>query len=265
MRSPLRARRLLSARRRSDDPDVALLQEELEARERQLREAHRLIEKLRAEIEEKEAEADALRRIGEATGSAFDLEEMLKVTADIAIRVTGTDSCQVYLYDRDREELVLRAADETAHNMIGKIRLKLGEGITGWVARERKHVAVIRNAAQDHRFKYFPEIHEEEYESMLSVPLVAKGEVIGVINVRTRRPHSYTKHQVRLLSGIASQVAGAIEQASRTRQLEKTAVQLHTLSEVSQAITSNVYLHDLLDLFVQMTARTMNYKVCTVL
>ncbi len=265
MRSPLRARRLLNARRRSDDPDVAILQDELERLERQLRETRLQNENFRAEAEEKSAEADALRRVGEATGSAFDLEEMLKVTADIAIQVTDTDSCQVYLYDKSKDELVLRAADESAKNMVGKIRLKIGEGITGWVARERKHVAVIRNAFQDHRFKYFPEIQEEKYESMLSVPLVAKGEILGVINVRTIRPHAYTKTQVRLLSGIANQVAGAIEKTRRARQLEKTAVQLHTLSEVSQAIASNFYIDELLHLFVEMTARTMNYKICTVL
>ena len=265
MRSPLRARRLMTARRRSDNPDVALLQHELEMLDRQLRDTRLQNQELRAEAEERAAEADALRRVGEATGSAFDLEEMLKVTADIAIQVTGTDSCQVYLYDKGKDELVLRAADETAQSMVGKIRLKLGEGITGWVARERKHVAVVRNASHDHRFKYFPEIHEEEYESMLSVPLVAKGEILGVINVRTRRPHAYTKNQVRLLSGIANQVAGAIEKTRRARQLEKTAVQLHTLSEVSQAIASNVYIDEVLHLFVEMTARTMNYKICTVL
>ncbi len=255
----------MTARRRSDNPDVALLQHELEMLDRQLRDTRLQNQELRAEAEERAAEADALRRVGEATGSAFDLEEMLKVTADIAIQVTGTDSCQVYLYDKGKDELVLRAADETAQSMVGKIRLKLGEGITGWVARERKHVAVVRNASHDHRFKYFPEIHEEEYESMLSVPLVAKGEILGVINVRTRRPHAYTKNQVRLLSGIANQVAGAIEKTRRARQLEKTAVQLHTLSEVSQAIASNVYIDEVLHLFVEMTARTMNYKICTVL
>ncbi|MCC6731350.1 MAG: GAF domain-containing protein [Chthonomonadales bacterium] len=266
MRFPLRARRVEVARRRvSDDPDMALLQQELEARDREIRDANLLIERLQADLEDRGAEADALRRIGEATGSAFDLQEILKVTADIAIQVTGTDSCQVYLYDRDRDELVLRAADETAQSMIGKIRLKLGEGITGWVARERRHVAVMRNATQDHRFKYFSEIHEEDYESILSVPLVAKNEVIGVVNVRTRRPHVYTRSQVRLLSGIANQVAGAIEKARRTRQLEKAAVHLTTLSEVSQAITSNIYIDELLHLFVEMTGRTMNYKVCTVM
>src|SRR6266568_2820466 len=207
LRSPWRARRLVAALRRSDDPDVTLLQQELDLRDRKLRDVTVMIDQLRGELEEKRAETEALRRVGEATGSAFDLEEMLKVAADIATQVTGTDSCQVYLYDKAKDELVLRAADETAKSMVGKIRLKLGEGITGWVARERKHVAVIRNASQDHRFKYFPEIHEEEYESMLSVPLVNKGDILGVINVRTKRPRAYTKNQVRLLSGIANQVA----------------------------------------------------------
>jgi two-component sensor histidine kinase/putative methionine-R-sulfoxide reductase with GAF domain len=265
IRTPWRSRRLFAALRRSDDPDVALLQQELDARDRQLRDATLLIERQRADLEEKRGEAEALRRVGEATGSAFDLEEMLKVTADIATQITGTDSCQVYLFDTAKEELVLRAADESFAGMVGKIRLKLGEGITGWVARERKPVPISRKAYEDHRFKYFPEMLEGEYESMLSVPLVARGEILGVINVRTRRPHEYTKNQVRLLSGIANQVAGAIERSRRFRQLERHAVQLHTLSEVSQAITSNMYLEELLHLFVTMTASTMGYKICTVM
>jgi two-component sensor histidine kinase len=265
MRSPLRSRRLALIRRHSDNPGVVLMKSELEQTERQLAEARKLIEKLREDLEEKSGEVDALRRVGEATGSSFELEEMLKVAADVAIRITDTDSCQVYIHDKTRNELVLRAADESASFMIGKIRLKLGEGITGWVARERKHVAVNRSAAADHRFKYFPEIHEEDFESMLSVPLVARGEMFGVINVRTHKPHTYTIGQVRMLKGIASQVAGAIEKTRRARQAEKTAVQLSTLSEVSQAIASNVYIDEVLHLFVEMTARTMGYRICTVL
>lgn len=265
IRTPWRTRRLFAALRRTDDPDVSILQEELDSRDRQLRDSAVMIERLRADLEEKRGEAEALRRVGEATGSAFDLEEMLKVTADIAIQITGTDSCQVYLFDTAKEELVLRAADESFTGMVGKIRLKLGEGITGWVARERKPVSVSHHAYDDHRFKYFPEMQEGDYESMLSVPLVARGEILGVINVRTRRPHEYSKNQVRLLSGIANQVAGAIERSRRFRQLERHAVQLHTLSEVSQAITSNMYLEELLHLFVTLTARTLGYKICTVM
>src|SRR5579862_3925909 len=175
LRTP-RARRLFAALRRSDDPDVALLQQELDARDRQLRDATLLIEQMRGELEEKRGEAEALRRVGEATGSAFDLEEMLKVTADIAVQITGTDSCQVYLFDATKDELVLRAADESYSDLVGKIRLKMGEGITGWVARERKPVLVSKDAQKDHRSKYFPEMREGEYESMLSVPLVTRGD-----------------------------------------------------------------------------------------
>src|SRR6266404_1300526 len=104
LRSPWRTRRLAAALRRTDDADVTLLQQELEVRDRQLRDVNVRHELMRAELEEKRAEAEALRRVGEATGSAFDLEEMLKVAADIAIQITGTDSCQVYLFDAAKEE-----------------------------------------------------------------------------------------------------------------------------------------------------------------
>ena len=265
IRAPWRARRMIAELRRSDNPDAARLRQELDARDRLIRHLTLTEQQLRAELEEKRGESEALRRVGEATGSAFDTEEMLKVTADIAIRITETDSCQVYLIDKARHELVLRAADESFAHMVGKIRLKMGEGITGWVARERKPVLVSQEAYKDHRFKSFPEMHEGEYESMLSVPLVTRGEILGVINVRTRRPREYTQNQVRLLSGIANQVAGAIEKSRRFRQLERNATQLHSLSEVSQAITSNMYLEELLSLFVQMIARTMQYKICTVM
>lgn len=247
----------------ASDPET--LRREIEVRDAALLKAEQMIQSLREELDERRSEADALRRVGEATGAAFDLEDMLQVTVEVAIHVTRTDSCQIYLLDPKTNELVLRAADETGQSMIGKIRLKVGEGITGWAAKERKPVAVPKNAYEDDRFRFFPEIHEEQFESILSVPLLSRGRVLGVVNVRTREPREYTKHQMRLLSGIAGQVAGAIEKASRTRDLERTAVQLQQLSEVSRTIMSNVYLDDMLLKFVQLTARAMSYKICTVM
>ncbi|MCX6381446.1 MAG: GAF domain-containing protein, partial [Armatimonadetes bacterium] len=195
----------------------------------------------------------------------FDHEQMLNVTADVAVKLTGTDSCQIYLFDEDNEELILSATDSEARDITGTIHLKLGEGITGWVARERKPVAFAKEAYKDHRFKYFPDLKEGEFESMLSVPLMNQGVLLGVINVRTHRPHEYTRHQTRLLSGIANQVAGAINHLQRYRKMETRAVQYTALSEVSQAITANLYLEDLLHLFVSMTAQTMGYRICTVM
>jgi two-component sensor histidine kinase len=245
--------------------DVALLIEELQVKERQLLEAQHVIQQLQEQLEEQAAEVDALRRIGAAVGSAFEVDETLNALVEVALRLTGTESCHIYLLNESRTELVLRAADEEARPMVGKIRLKVGEGITGWVAREKRHVAVPREAYKDHRFKYFPEMREGEYESMLAVPLLHNNEVIGVINVRTHRPHEYSRNQVRILSNIAAQVAGVIERSRRLQQLERRAEQVSTLTEITRQIASNLYLEEVLQFLVNMTAQAMGYAVCTVM
>lgn len=261
-----KAMRLLRRNPRSDAAeDITLLVEELQLKERQILEAQQVIQQLQAQLEEQSAEVDALRRIGAAVGSAFEVEETLNALVDVALRLTGTESCHIYLLNDSRTELVLRAADEEARPMVGKIRLKIGEGITGWVAREKRYVAVPREAYKDHRFKFFPEMREGEYESMLAVPLLHENEVIGVINVRTHRPHEYTRNQVRILSNIAAQVAGVIERSRRLQQLERRAEQVSTLTEITRQIASNLYLEEILQFLVNMTAQAMGYQVCTVM
>ncbi|MGQ9539891.1 MAG: sensor histidine kinase [Armatimonadota bacterium] len=261
-----KAMRLLRHNPRSDAAeDITLLAEELQLKERQLLEAQQVIQQLQAQLEEQSAEVDALRRIGAAVGSAFEVEETLNALVDVALRLTGTESCHIYLLNDTRTELVLRAADEEARPMVGKIRLKIGEGITGWVAREKRYVAVPREAYKDHRFRFFPEMREGEYESMLAVPLLHENEVIGVINVRTHRPHEYTRNQVRILSNIAAQVAGVIERSRRLQQLERRAEQVSTLTEITRQIASNLYLEEILQFLVNMTAQAMGYQVCTVM
>lgn len=261
-----KAMRLLRHNPRSDAAeDITLLVEELQLKERQILEAQQVIQQLQAQLEEQSAEVDALRRIGAAVGSAFEVEETLNALVDVALRLTGTESCHIYLLNDSRTELVLRAADEEARPMVGKIRLQIGEGITGWVAREKRYVAVPREAYKDHRFKFFPEMREGEYESMLAVPLLHENEVIGVINVRTHRPHEYTRNQVRILSNIAAQVAGVIERSRRLQQLERRAEQVSTLTEITRQIASNLYLEEILQFLVNMTAQAMGYQVCTVM
>ena len=216
--------------------------------------------------DDRQAEAEALRRVGEAVGALFDLEEMLRVVTGIAIHVTSTESSQVYLLNDSREELVLRAVDsESPNDMVGKVRLKLGEGLAGWVALTKEAALITRDAYHDARFKYIPELKEEYYESMLSVPLMSRGEVIGVINVRTHKPHEYTQTQVRLLQSIAAQVAGAVQNSRQYRKMEKRASQMSTLSELSKTITSEMYLEEILQLIVAATSNTMKFKITTLM
>ncbi len=232
-----------------------------------LAQAQARIREMESAHDDRNAEAEALRRIGEAMGSLFDLEEMLRAVASVAVQVTSTDSSQVYLLNDTRDTLILRAVDggSASDSVIGKFRLKVGEGLAGWVAQHKEAVAVSHDAYHDKRFKYVPELEEEKYESMLSAPLLYRGEVIGVINVRTTKPHEYTQTQTRLLQSIASQVAGAVENSRQYRKLEKRSSQLSTLSEVSKTITSDLYLEEILQLIVAATADTLSFKICTLM
>ncbi len=216
--------------------------------------------------DERNAEGEALRRIGEAMGSLFDLEEMLRAVAGVAVQVTGTDSSQVYLFNDAKDTLVLRAVDAgSEQDVVGKVRLKVGEGLAGWVAQHKEAVAVERDAYHDKRFKFVPGLQEDKYESMLSAPLIYHTEIIGVINVRTVKPHTYTQTQVRFLQSIASQVSGAVQNSRAYRKMERRASQLSTLSEVSKTITSDLYLEEILQLIVAATAKSMSFKICTLM
>lgn len=234
---------------------------------RELVSLRRRVHEMEAAHDERNAEAEALRRIGESMGSLFDLEEMLQAVAGVAVQVTGTDSSQVYLFNDAKDTLVLRAVDavSSSDEVVGKLRLRVGEGLTGWVAQHKDAVALGHDAQHDARFKFVPELQEDKYQSILSVPLLYRGEVIGVINVRTVKPHQYTQTQVRLLQSIASQIAGAVENSRQYRKMEKRASQLSTLSEVSKTITSDLYLEEILQLIVAATAETMSFKICTLM
>ena len=122
-------------------------------------------------IAEKSLEADALREIGQAIGSMHTIDEILKRVADIVVKVTGTDLCLIYLLNIGGHELVLRGASGSTKDVVGKIRLKMGEGITGWVAQQGQYVVLNREAWRDERFKHVPNLQQDTYQSMLSVPL----------------------------------------------------------------------------------------------
>lgn len=223
------------------------------------------VAELERRLAEKNIEADALREIGQAIGSMLNTDEMLKKVAEIVVKVTGTDLCLIYLLDESANELVLRGASGDTSDVVGKVRLKIGEGVTGWVARERTTAVINREAWRDTRFKPVPGLEQDHYQSMLSVPLRGRNDLTGVINVRTNPPHDYTDLQIDLLDSIARQIGGAVENYNQYRRMEQRASQLSTLSEISRTITSDLYLEEILQLIVAMTAESMNFKICSIM
>jgi signal transduction protein with GAF and PtsI domain len=214
---------------------------------------------------EKCRELEILHRITESISSTLDLESILREIVEMVVEVTKGDACLLYLLDDYAKELILRASKNPHPKLIGRIKLELGEGITGWVAKEGRTVAIPKNASDDPRFKFFHNLPEDRYQAFISVPLMNRKEVVGVINVQYKRPHKHSEGEAALLTTIGRQVGGAIANARLYEQTRKKAQQIQTLSQLSRTIASNRYLEEILNLVVTMTASMMNSKICSIM
>ena len=220
---------------------------------------------LRSALRLKDREVAVLHQISRAISGNLNLADVLHEIVDLVTHVTKGDSCLLYLLDPTREELVLRASKNPHPRIIGRIKVRLGEGITGWVAQERQPVAIQEDASNDPRFKLFHNLPEDRYQAFLSVPVITKNEVIGVINVQHSQSHRHSASEKTLLMTIANQVGGAIENARLYEEARRKALQLETLSNVSQTITSHHFLDEMLQLIVVMMAETMNSPICSIM
>lgn len=188
------------------------------------------------------SQVELLHRISNIFSSELSLDEMLGEIVGLTVQVTGCDACLVYLIERETNEIVLRASQVPHQVDLGNIRMKMGEGVTGWVVEHRSVVALPANAAADVRFKRFQALVEDTYEALLSVPLLSGGEVIGVINVHHRNPHPHSTDEVALLTFVGEQMGGAIAKSvlaeENARLLEESAEmrrQLETRKLVERA------------------------------
>jgi len=219
---------------------------------------------LEHKLQQKTAQLAALREIGQAINAAWELKATLELITRKTAEVMGMDSCSIYLLDEARQYLVLQATTGLAPQAVGQARLGLGEGLTGWAAQRGQPVAVA-DAARDPRFKYLPETGETVFQSLLAVPLVNQGRVIGAANVQTRAYHDYGADEVELLSLIADLAAGALEKAMLYERMQRQIRELSTLAEVSETVTSPLFLDDMLKLIVEMAAQVMQARLCSLM
>ncbi|MCH8274919.1 MAG: GAF domain-containing protein [Armatimonadetes bacterium] len=249
-------KRIWPARRKSLGPIRGPGRERVRALEERLADAER-------QVREKEALARALERIGRALDQKRPGPEALFEIAEIARAVTDTDAAQILLLEPGTKTLTL-AADTNEPEKVRRVSIKLGQGLTGWAAEHRRPVAIRREPWNDPRFLDYPGLDERSFQSLLCVPLISNGELLGVVNVRTRRPYGYTDSEANVLSQIAEQVARAIRHQSQVASLKTEAARYAAVSEVGGLIAGSPYLEEILQLLVSFTAERLNYKVVTV-
>lgn len=210
------------------------------------------------------AQLAALRDISRAMQAAQDLPSTLSMITATTAEVMGVASCSVYLLDAAGEYLVLKATTGLASEAVGKARLRLGEGITGWAAQHGVP-AGVHDAARDPRFKYLPETNEKLFQSLLAVPLVSRDRVIGAINVQTAELRQYSEDETELLSLIGDLVAGTLEKAVLYENMSGRVAELSALMEVSRAVIAPLYLDEVLGVVMRMTAQVMNAGFCSLM
>jgi two-component sensor histidine kinase/putative methionine-R-sulfoxide reductase with GAF domain len=204
-----------------------------------------------------DASARHLRLLTEtiaAVNSTLDLGELFELIAAKVAEALEADACFVYLYDERADELVLRASYGTRVEEMTRVpKMRPGEGITGTAAAERAPIMIPRAAHLDPRFKSFPNLREEQYESILAVPILVKEQLEGALNVRTERPREFTESEIDLLMAIAGQVAQAIENAKLYDHAQRRVAELEALARISEAVSESLYLEESLEAIVETT------------
>jgi two-component system, sensor histidine kinase PdtaS len=196
-----------------------------------------------------------------AVNSTLDLEEVLGLVARKVAAALGTEACFVYLYDERTDELVLRATHGTrVEEMTRRPRMRTGEGITGTAAAERAPVMIPSQANLDPRFKEFANLPEDEYESILAVPILAREHLAGALNVRTLEPREFTRDEIELLVAIADQVAQTIQHAQLYAQAQQRVAELEALAKISEAVSESLYLEESLEAIVKTTMEAVGAR-----
>ncbi len=154
---------------------------------------------------------DFLHEIGSRMAASDPLHAVLNRIVDFACSLIQCDSCFVYLLDRD--QLVLRASKNPHSDLVDHLGIWLGQGITGWVGWHREPVAISEKALKDPRFKRFKNLPEDTFEAFLSVPILCRSRLVGVINLQHRKPYYHTEQEVRLLSAVGYLVGAELERA----------------------------------------------------
>jgi signal transduction protein with GAF and PtsI domain len=162
----------------------------------------------------------------------MSLQAALDGVVTLVVDFMECDSCLLYLLAD--HELVLRATNRPDPAALGNVKLAISEGLTGWVAREKRLLSISKEAYRDPRFKFFTDLPEDTYEAFLSAPVISRYGVEGVINVQHRDPHQHTGMEMELLTTVGEQVGCLLMLSQSTRKRTSDSAELVLSSGVQR-------------------------------
>ena len=208
-------------------------------------------------------ENDTLYAVIKTVSSSLDLDRVLGGIVDIATDATGCHAAFVYFLEGDR--LDLRAASPRYSRLVGNLGWGIDEGLTGWVARTKTPEFIRDHAMDDPRMKFVPELEEEQFQSMVAVPVLDRdSDVIGVIVLHTEAPREFDDGVLNFLVHTASLVAGAIENAKLFEETRRRVDALTTLTQLSQALAAVTLREDLYDAVTRGARQLLGADSCQI-
>ena len=209
-----------------------------------------------------EHELRVLYEIIHTVNSTLDLEQVLGAIVRLVNDAIVAHATYIFLSEDRGRRIVLRAASERYAHLSGRVSMAAGEGIAGWVLQNAQPVFIPEKALADPRIKYFPELEEEKYQSLVSVPLIAKGQrVIGVIALHAEAPRVFSPQDAAFLLHVASLVAYAIENARLYERTRRSLRELEQLSQLGAHIARAESVDDLLAVDGRAGARAARRRV----
>lgn len=176
---------------------------------------------------------ELMHAIGRRVAASDPLHSVLNQIVAFIEKLLSCDSCFIYVLEG--KQLVLRASKNPHPDVVDHLGLHIGQGITGWVAEHKEPVSIDSGALRDPRFQFFKNLPEDSFEAFLSVPILARGRLVGVINVQHRQPHHYTPWEVQTISMVGFLMGAEIEMARLESENNTLSAQLETRKLVERA------------------------------
>ncbi len=161
---------------------------------------------------------------------SHDLAETLRNIVTLVAKRMGTEVCSLYLLEDDRETLTLRATRGLSRKAVGRVRMKISEGLTGLAIEERKVVSL--QEPQTHpRYRYFAATREERFHSFVGIPLFDRRTPIGVMNIQTIEPRNFSTEEISALSTIAFQISSIVVNARLLDSIKQKEAESHRFAQ----------------------------------
>jgi len=173
---------------------------------------------------------EILLEIIQTVSENFDLKEIMDNIVKIIVRREKPDSCFIYLLSG--REVILKASNKSN---VREIKMKIGEGITGWVAETKRSVVIEKKAYEDKRFKLFNNLPEDTFEAFISIPIIFRKKVIGVINLQYKKPYKLAKKDREFLEFIGKQIGGILEVSRLVSETNMLKEALETQKQMGKA------------------------------